>query len=332
MKRLCIDMTLWSFTFDFIVSLEIESTWQRLTDTGTITLPNNIRLSKQQAAQISAVVEATLGFTPKLDRNNLREILKPGEKVLISLGYDDSYEKIFDGYVVAIKPSTPIEISVEDWMYELKKGSIKETIKSAKLSTLVKKYFASMTTSYDDVEIGTIVIDKLSPARLLDKLRESYGIYCFIRGGKLVLGKIYDPSTATTHKFRLQGNIIEDGLEYRRKEDMKLMVSAISTTPSGKVLEVKVGENEGEERKLQYYNVSKDALKKYAQKEYDRLKYDGFHGDFTTFGEPLVRHGDIVTLDHPQYSDKTGDYWVDKVIYKFGKDGFRQVITLGPKK
>jgi len=332
MMRLCIDMTLGNFTFDFINSMEIESTWQNLTDTGKIALPSNIRLNKQQAAQISAVVEATLGFTPKLDQNNLRELLKPGEKVLIQIGYDDTFTKVFDGYVTAIKPSTPIEVSFEDWMYELKSGSIKETVKNAKLSTLVSKFFSSMSTSYDDCEIGTIVIDKLSPAKLLDKLRETYGIYSFIRGGKLVLGKIYDPSTAATHKFTFQGNIIEENLEYRRKEDMKLMVSAISTSPSGKVLEIKVGENEGEERKLKYYNVSKDALKQYAQKEYDRLKYDGFHGEFTAFGEDLVAHGDIVTLNHPQTSDKTGDYWVDKVIYKFGKDGFRQVITLGPKK
>jgi len=327
----CIDMTIGNFGFDFVHQIEIESSWQMLTDTGKILLPNNISLNEKKRAELSKVMEVVSGYPMVLDRNNLRKLLKPGDPVTIAMGYDQTFSRFFDGYIVGIKPNTPVEINIEDWMYELKTGSIKETVKNAKLSTLVSKFFTKIDCVYDDMEIGTIVIDKLTPARLLDKLRETYGIYCFIRQGKLVLGKQYNPDTAVDHTFTFQQDIIDNNLEYRRKEDMKLMVTAISNSSSGKVLEIKKGETEGEERQLKYYNVSKEALKKYAEREYDRLKYDGFHGTFTTFGLDPVFHGDRVKLVHPLESDLSGQYWTDKVVYRNGTDGFRQIITLGPK-
>jgi len=310
MIRPVINMSLANrYTFDFVHSIEIESSWDMLTDTCNILLPMNL----------------------KMDGNKLRSMIAPGNPVSIELGYGEQLTRVFEGYIVGIRPKTPIEIHCEDGMYSLKQSAIKKTIKSASLKKIVTECFSGIEVEYEDVEIGTFVIDGLSPAKILEKLRESRGLHSFFRKGKLIIGKTYNDATATTHTFGFYYNILEENLEYQRKEDMKLKVTAISNNPNGTIKEVKVGDNEGEERTLNFYNIGSDALKKFAMAELNRLKYDGFHGDFTVFGDPVVFHGDIVTLEHPQESDKTGSYWVDKVVYKFGVDGFRQTITLGAK-
>jgi hypothetical protein len=309
MKRLVINMTIGSYSFDFIHSLEIDSSWEMLTDTCLIKLPSNL----------------------KIDKNKLRSVIKPGDSVSIEIGYDDQLTKVFDGFITGIRPKTPVEISCEDSMYSLKSTTVKGTIRQATLKKILDTYFPGIDGEYEDIEIGTILFDNLSQAKILDKLRETRGIYSFMRKGKLVVGKIYDQDTASNYTFRFQYNILDENLQYQRKEDMKLKVTAVSNNPDGTIKEVKVGDNDGEERTLNYYNVGKDTLEKYALAELNRLKYDGWHGEFTAFGEPVVFHGDIVKLEDPLESDKTGEYWVDKVVYTFGVDGFRQVITLGPK-
>ena len=297
------------YTFDFVHSVEIESSWEMLTDQCHILLPANL----------------------KMDNTKLRSMIKPGDPVVIKIGFEKADTEVFNGFIVGIKPKTPIEIHCEDQMYLLKSSSITDTLKSATLKQLITKHFAGMDITYEDTQIGTFMIDKLSRARILDKLRESHGLYSFFRKGKLNIGKIYNPGTATEHSFKFQFNIQEDNLEYMRKEDMKLKVTAISNNPNGTLTEVKVGENQGEERTLNFYNMDKATLKKLAQAELDRLRYDGYHGDFTVFDEPQVFHGDIVKIEHPEESDKSGKYWVDKVVTTFGVDGYFQKITLGAK-
>jgi hypothetical protein len=310
MKRLTINMVLADrYRFDFVNAVEIESSWEMLTDQCSILLPTNL----------------------KLDGSKLRSMLKPGDHVTIDVGYDDENTRIFEGYLTGIKPKTPVELHCEDAMYALKGTPVTDTMKQASLSNILAKHFSGIPVEFEETTIGTIQFDRLSQAKILEKLRESHGLYSFFRRGKLVIGKIYSGQGANEHTFRFHWDIIGENLEYQRKEDMKLKVTAVSNNPDGTVTEVKLGDSEGEERTLNFYNLSKDALKKQAARELDRLKYDGYHGDFTTFGRQVVFHGDVVNLEHPEESDKTGRYYVDKVITNFGVDGFRQQITLGPK-
>lgn len=309
MLKLFCDITIKNLHFDYVHRVEVQSGWEKQTDTATLILPSNLK-------------------TP---RNRFRELLSPGDAVSIRAGYNGRLHPLFTGYVTGLSPRTPLEIYCEDEMWKLKQSTITDSLQNASLQTLLDKHFASYRTNILNTQIGNYQIDKLSRAKVLERIKEQFGLYGFFRRGVLVVGKPYDPETTRRATFRFHYNIIDDELEYKRKEDIRLLVTAISHQPGGHRLEVRLGDPEGEQRSLNFYNLSKDELEKAAQRERDRLLYDGYRGTFTAFGEPFVRHGDIVRLEHPEESDRAGSYWVDAVDYEFGINGYRQIIKLGPR-
>jgi len=309
MKRLSAHITIGKYRFDWVNSVEIESAWKMFTDTAVIKLPAHL----------------------KINRDELLNYFKYGDRVIIRLGYDDRLQMIFAGFITEIKPSVPIEIKCEDEMWWLKQDNITYSGKRLKLSDLINELFADYKTDYIDVSIGNYYIKNLSRAKILEKLKSDFGLYSFFRGNTLVIGKVYNPDTANEHKFKLDYNVVENDLIYKRKDEVKLKVKAISNKADGSKIEIELGDENGEQRTLNFYDLDKVALKKYAEAELERLKYDGWRGSFTAFGEPFVRHGDIVELQKEGHSDQTGKYWVDKVVYSFGTDGYRQKITLGSR-
>lgn len=311
MKVTSIKIQIGKLAFDYVHNVEASTDWENLTNTCVIRLPANLSLNV----------------------NKLRDLIKPGDKVEINGGYNGKLNWIFQGYVAGIKPTTPIELRCEDGMYILKQSTINDHLYNCKLSTLFKKYFNDIAIDFIDVEIGDFRIENMNRAKVLEKLKE-WGIHSFFRQGVLVVGKPYDVQYARKIVFHINGsqrNIIDDNLEYRRARDIKLCVKAISLYPDGSKSEVKIGAEGGENRTLNYYNLSINELTKAAQRDYERMVYDGYRGSFTTFLEPFVRQGDIVLLNSSENSDRTGEFWVDKVTYRLGTDGFRQEIKLGPK-
>lgn len=309
MFKLTCDIAIGKLRFDYVHQLTVQTGWEKQTSTATIQLPAAL----------------------KVNRNKLRSLLAPGDPVHIQTGYDGRLNNIFNGYITGLSPRTPLEITCEDEMWKLKQSTITDSLKNAHLQDLLNKHFKGYSTNVLNTQLGNYHIDKCSRAKVLEKIKEQFGLYGFFRKGVLVIGKPYDPQTAQRVKFRFQYNIISDELEYKRKEDVRLQVTAISNQPNGHRIEVKLGDTDGEQRTLNYYNLPKAELQKAAEREIDRLRYDGYRGSFTAFGEPFVMQGDIVELMHPEESDKAGAYWVDAVDYAFGVSGYRQTIKLGPK-
>lgn len=298
-----------NLVFDFVNKTEAETAWQVLTDRATIVIPRNV----------------------KIDKDRITEYIKTGDSVKIELGYDDKLEVVFSGYVTHIKPRVPIEITCEDSMWKLKQLNISYNVRKESLKDVLTRFFKGYKLDVEDTSISRMYIDKLSGSRLLEKLKNEYSLYGFFRGETLVVGKQYNPETANEVKFRLHYNIIDDDLIYKTKDQVKLKVKAISNNADGSKSEVEIGDLEGETRTLKFYNQSMTELKKAAHREYNRLMYDGWRGSFTAFGEPFVKHGDIVEIQYERETEKTGRYWVDKVKYSFGTNGYRQTINLGAK-
>jgi hypothetical protein len=182
------------------------------------------------------------------------------------------------------------------------------------------------------IELPRFLASKISVAQLLDQIKSDYGLRAFVRNGKVVVGKQYDPENYTVHIAELENNVLSDDLEYMVKDELKIKVRAISNLSSGKKIEVELGDKDGEERTLNFYNIASESeLQKIAQKEMERLIYDGYRGSLTFFGEPFVQHGDVIEIRDPKESDKTGRYWVDGVNYSFGVGGYRQTVKLGAR-
>lgn len=312
MKVLVCKILIGNIVFNWVNSVEIESSWELLTDKAVIKLPGNL----------------------KLNNNKLSKYIKHGDTVSVKIGYNNHLNTVFTGYITNIKPKVPIEISCEDEMWNLKQDTIVDSGKKMNLEKLVNKHYSDYKVNYYNIELGNYYIDNVSRAKVLEQIKSDFGLYSFFRNDSLVIGKRYDKNTANTLVFKLdsnESNIVTDNLEFKSKDQVRLKIKAISNNADGSKTEIELGSSDGESRTLNFYNLSKSELKEAADREKERLIYDGWRGSFTAFGEPFVKQGDIVKLKLTVESDKEGFYWVDSVKTSFSTGGFRQEIKLGAR-
>lgn len=314
MKRLTSKITIGDFSFKGVVELNIESSWDVLTDICSITIPRKVSFEGRDIA---------MGTDP---------LFKKGDKVVIELGYNDSNNVEFIGYVRHIEAKTPIVIKCEDSAFLLKQSAKTISYRSVTLKKLLTDILPSgMDFETLDISLGQFRLKDVTPAKVLDELRKVYNLYSFFKGEKLFVGFPY-PATKeiVTHKFQFGKNIISDGLEYRIKEETKIKIKAISMLPNNEKIEIEVGDPDGEIRTFHYYDVQKSDLKELAMAEIDRLRYSGWFGDFLSFGLPSVQHGDVAELEDDKL-DRKGAYFVRKIEINFGNNGFRRTSYLDRK-
>jgi len=313
MKKTVCNITIGSLQFDFVNFIDVESSYELLTDVARIILPSNITVKNE-----------------KIDNNQLSKHINNGDPVELQFGYDNDIKTVFKGYIKDIIPKVPIVIICEDEMYQLKKNTISDSIRSSDLKTLISKHIPQYETEVIDMSMGNYRFSE-TPAKFLDRLKTDFGIFSFFRDQKLHVGLNRNESTSTEHVFNLDySNIISDNLLFKLKSQVQLKVICISHNSDGTNTEVEFGAAEGEQQTFHFYNVEEEELQNTAERKFNRLNYDGWRGDFTAFGEPFVRHGDIVNLKH-ENSEKAGRYWVDGVKYQFGEYGYQQIINLGLK-
>lgn len=307
------NIVLGNYQFDFVNEVKIESSWKEMTSTATVKLPAAL----------------------KIDSNNLKKAIPVGSKVVIKLRYKAyDWHTLFSGYVTSVSNKTPVVFKCEDEMWKLKQMQINSNCKNEKMGDYLHRVLGVEVDAFD-ITIPSMVVHNTTGAKLLDRIKTEYGFHSFFRGDTLIVGKNYSDEDAKTHTIIIDQasncNVKKQDLEYKSKEEVKLKVTAISNMPNGEKVKVELGDKDGEERTLNYFNLSKDKLEKIAQSEMDKLKYDGYRGNLTLFGAPVVFHGDILKMENTQDSDKTGEYFIDKVTYSLGTKGFEQAVEPGPK-
>lgn len=315
MKKLVCNIKVGRYSFEYVVDLVITSDIKNLTQTCEITLPRKLEWQQKQIA---------------LGKGSL---LKAGNKVTVKLSYDTAPQTVFTGYLSRIKPGVRVGLICEDEMYALKQTNLTKSYKSVDLKTLLEDIMPDgIPYETGDINLGNLRLTNVSIAQILAHLKKEYGIFSYFKNGKLLVGLAYWPQETQTHIFHFQRNILNDGHpEYIKAEDVKLKVKAIGMMPDNTKYTVDVGDKDGEQRTLHFYNIPKGDLEKLAQNEIANLKYDGFRGKFTAYGEPLAQRGDIAELRDDTVPDRNGSYMIKSNIIKFGTKGFRQTVELGNK-
>ena len=278
--------------------------------------------------------EAKITLPKKLKWDGSEKIpVKRGDKVTISLGYDDNLQTAFSGFVRDVGFKTPVVITCEDDMFNLKQMPAK---KMAYRSVTLEKLLKDQGISYrlnvmGEQSLGAYRVTADTVAALLGKLSQQ-GIRSFFRyeDGEPVLycGVLFERDNKPSQVFKTGFNIISDqNLKQQKAENMRLRVKAVSLMPDNKKIKVEAGDADGEQRTLHTYNKTESELKAWAQQEIKRLKRDGLSGSFTTFGHTLVDCLDAVGIIID--GTKMGVYQVKKNVIKYGDTGYRQEITLG---
>lgn len=315
MLRLTSKVQIGGYDFAGVTSVEVDSSWDNLTDRCTITFPRKVAWKGRALAT---------GSDP---------ILKRKLPVFVGLGYDDKNTEVFRGFIRDISGEIPVRVECEDAMYLLKSGEVTRSYRSVSLETLIGDIIGGLVPYkvMISTDLGQFRISKATPAKVLEYLREHYFIRSWFRGGMLYVGLAIVPELQRERKIRFDRNVISHNLEYRQKEDVRLLLKAVIIQPGNKREEVEVGEKDGEQRTFHYYNISASEAKKRLEQEAERLMYTGYRGSFTTFGSPDFRHGDIVDIVDPVFPDREGRYLAKAVKTTFGEGGYRQEITLESK-
>lgn len=366
-----------SFIIDFVNDIEINSSWQNLTDTGKIIIPKKVyykdELDKKFTFDGKNVISGDALGIPLILR---------GDKIKIELGYiynvsqynpttfenieiyKDIINTVFEGYISNVDNRIPIELHFEDKMWLLKQvqapnktytGTIEEML-TEMLELVPNNPFT--VSNFTSTTVGSFTTKNETIAQVLDRLQKDFRFESFIRDNELRCSYIvYYPQDIKENIFKFQYNIISDDLLYKRTDDIKIGIEAKSielssngTNKDGtskkktnkihyfayydkkelKIVPIdeKPSAFDGEIRTLYSMKMPEAQLKVYLEKEIKRITYDGWRGEFTTFGLPLVKHGDIAHIIDEIIPERTGKFMVKSVKTEFGMNGFRQKVSL----
>jgi hypothetical protein len=307
--------------FTWVTNGMVDSSWQNLTDTCSLTFAK--RLFYQGT--------------------KLQDLLSAGDKVLVKTGYDGQLTEEFAGYLVRFNAKVPLTMFFEDSMWLLKKGNItKQFGATANLQDVINhlvsyynsQFNAGLTSVVENAELGSFSVKDMSGARILQKLKETYGLYSYFRGNTLYSGFAYQikDTKPSTVRYRFNYNIISDNLEYRVAEDASIKVKAISFSLKNKKTIATAGDPKGEIHTLHLpIGLSQAEVQKQADNELKRVRYDGYSGSFVGFHRPITRHGDIVEVIDYEFPEREGRFLVDRVVTTFGVNGIRRIIEPGIK-
>lgn len=310
-----------SYAFNAVHEIEITKSVDELSDTAVIKLPTQFKI-KQNGAQ---------KFTEKA--------LQVGDKVTITLGYEGKISNVeFVGYIKKISPKTPLEIHCEDAMWMLRRKNISESWKEkVKLEVVLNKIVEGTSIVLNepvmDFELEKWIINE-NGAQALEKLKKDFGFTSFITDeGKLHCGLKELTNIGQVATYDLNYNLVENNLEYKAKEDRKIMVKYTYINPkTNERTVVEDGDKDGEQRTYTTSTVSNEAqLKELVKVELEKLRFDGYNGDVTSFLIPYATRGMKAVLVDKEHTDREGSYFINKVVTSFGMSGARRKISIRNK-
>lgn len=323
------------YVFDFVNELEIEESFEHLTNTAKISLPRNINYKGIPIF------------------NGEKQVFSRGDQVRIEAGYYPQMRPIFTGWIASVGSGVPIEIMCEDDMFLLKntpasypdksKLTFITSSKNGKKRLKRPKVITPTTTLDDllnyilpddihyeclDMNLGRFRASNTSVAKILDYLLDEYGLFSSFKDGILYVGFQSNAGETNTEEFEFERNIFDDhSLEFQKEEDIKIQVKVISINDNNAKTSVERGDADGAVRTFHVYNSTEADMIKYADLKLNELRYTGFIGDFTTFGEPYVRPGDIAKIVSKKYPEGNGSYLIPTVKRYFGQ-GYKQTISI----
>lgn len=308
--------------FSRLHEVQIEDSIKKLGKSARLRLPATARL--ERAGELVSEVEVAKVFTV-------------GDPVVIRFGYDGDLVEEFRGYVKRISPTVPLEIECEDEVYNLRRKALKKSFKSIKLNQLLTYILADtnveLVNEVPDIQFRKFVFKRnVNAAHALEKIRKDYGLTIYFRDfGKLVVG-LASETDGTVVKYTIGQNVIKHSLEWEDEENVKLKVKAVSVSKDNKFTTKEVGDEDGEQRTLYFYNLEPGAdLKQRAEQEILKYKYSGYRGSLDGFLIPVCRVGNTVRLKDETFDNKEGDYLVESVKTTLSDRGGRRTVKIGLK-
>ena len=232
-----------SYTFDFVNDVQIVTSWENLSDTAEITMPQKVAFVDKFGNKFSWLgknIGGGLDSPPVILR---------GDKVSIKLGYYyynpakkkrvTEMNEVFAGYVSQVQSKKPMTISCVDNMWKLSQiDAPNKTWTGYTVQQVVAELIKGTGFELKQTISGQKVTTKVNPPiitqnqtvlMVLEMIQRNYKIESFFKGNTLYTGAFrYWTDDVQEHVFRFQHNIISDDLQYRRVDDVSLGIQAYS--------------------------------------------------------------------------------------------------------
>lgn len=317
-------VTLGNVLLKHVISFEVNESILEMSNTAKITIPRNYA---------------------ELNGKSVLEQLSVGDEVTINAGYDGELEREFTGFIREIESDLPLVIHCDDETYPLRQSDFVKSYKKATLKQVLSDIIPSdIQVEAPSVNLGKFQINHESAFQVLQRIKESHGLYSRLQDGVLKInlrdlvdsGSIERVHTYVLNPERQVSNLVkENNLKYKRTEDYKLRVKVSSITPDGKKTTADVGTktNDANVINVTYPGEYTEAeLREYATSIYNKRTYDGYTGTITGFGLPRTHAGDVLKIVDDQEPERAGKYLIEKTEITYDdSDGFKRKNTLSYK-
>lgn len=268
------------------------------------------------------------------------KVFNTGDEVTIRLGYNGKYNDEFVGFVTNVNQTTPAEIEMEGYSWQLRK---KTNIKKSWSTTTLKEVLQEVIKGTDitlhpdipDVPLRNIVINNASGTQVIDYLKDLLKgvLTCYFIGKQLYMGLTYYDTAGTVVKHRIGWNVKQsDSLKYRKVTDVNVKIEIKYRKPSGEQHTVTAGKDGGVTRSMVINSVMDEKqLTDIAQAKLRQECFDGYEGTFDTLLYPYCEPGYVSELSNPRYPEQQGQYFVESVTTKYGENGASRTVGIGIK-
>ena len=308
------------YTFSSVNEVEVTKSVEELVDTAIIKLPTKFKIRSTGELKY------------------IEEVIKPGDKVDITLAYEGKFEKMeFAGYVSKVSPKIPMEIQCEDAMWLLRRKNINKAFGKTTLKEVLNEVVAGtgvqLSEKVPQMQIDKFIIQNANGAQVLQKLKEDFAISAYLDDeGKLYAGLEQMNNIGQVAIYDLNYNLVSNDLEFKTEDEKKLKVRYTYIDKANKKKQVEVGDQDGELRTFHTSVISDEAqLRKMAEAELKKNKYSGFEGSVKSFLIPFATRGMVAEIRDKEHENRQGKYFIKKVVTSFETSGARRTVTIGNK-
>ncbi|SHF31807.1 hypothetical protein [Chryseobacterium vrystaatense] len=259
---------------------------------------------------------------------------KEGDKVSVSLGYNNVNKKRFEGFIKRVNMGIPVKIECEGYGYQLY-----ETMFNKSYPTVtVKKLLDELTAETDivvsgevpDIPLKNVRFKNVNGIKVLEWLKDECKLSVYFNMNEIFVGTLYG-KVQDRIKAKVGWNIVKDDEFQQKAVDKSTRIVIREKNDKGQVNKTKSDQQKSSNEKSLKVKAGIPAqfLKQIANRLQTKENYKGYEGNITLFLEPYAVKGMVLELDGGMYPDKTGEYFIESVSGEFGASGGRQTVTLG---
>ncbi|MDL2290428.1 hypothetical protein LJB95_03390 [Paludibacteraceae bacterium OttesenSCG-928-F17] len=296
-----------------------------------------INKSVDLLAQSAVIVLPGVAYNKSLDHE---KYIKPGDTVLIKLGYDDNLVTEFEGYLQRIDTDdSSLTLNCEDSMFLTRTEIQPKEFVSCKVKDIASYCAQALKFKLNcTIESESHYFDKFTVSpndtvfNVLSKLKEATKGQIYITNNDTL--NVHPPYIQkggdVVYDFAV--NIEESSLKYRNESDRLLLVVANGVGVDGKKIKATAGKAGGDVDKIEVkFPISKEALKQLAENQLKYKSYTGYEGNITTWLIPYVEPTWSARIIDEEYEYKEGVYYVTAVTTEFSDAGGVRTVELGKR-